>query len=39
MKRFAVAAEKMLLAIEAGDRGRLVKLLHHAKDARDAVGS
>jgi prephenate dehydrogenase len=39
MKRFAMAAEKMLLAIEAGDRGRLVKLLHRAKDARDAVGS
>lgn len=39
MKRFAVAAEKMLSAIEAGDRGRLVTLLRRAKDARDAVGS
>ncbi|RLS76634.1 MAG: prephenate dehydrogenase/arogenate dehydrogenase family protein [Planctomycetota bacterium] len=39
MKRFAIAAEKMLSAIEAGDRGRLVTLLRRAKDARDAVGS
>jgi hypothetical protein len=39
MKRFAVVAEKMLSAIEAGDRDRLVKLLRRSKDARDAVGS
>jgi prephenate dehydrogenase len=39
MKRIATIAEKMLTAIEAGDRRRLVALLERAKDARDAVGS
>jgi prephenate dehydrogenase len=39
MKRIAAAAEKMLVAIEAGDRRRLVSLLERAKEERDAVGS
>ncbi len=39
MGRFAAVAEKLLLAIEAGDRRRLVSLLKRAKDHRDAVGS
>jgi prephenate dehydrogenase len=39
MKRFAAAAEKLLAAIERGDRRRLVELLTRAKDSRDALGS
>jgi len=39
MKRFATAAEKLLAAIERGDRRRLVELLTRAKDRRDALGS
>jgi len=39
MKRFAACVEKMLAAIEAGDRRRLVSLLARAKEHRDAVGS
>jgi len=39
MKRFAVAAERLLAAIERGDRRRLVDLLSRAKGTRDAVGS
>jgi hypothetical protein len=31
--------EKMLAAIEAGDRRRLVAVLRRGKEARDAVGS
>jgi prephenate dehydrogenase len=39
MRRFAGAVEKMLSAIEAGDRRRLVSLLRRAKDDRDALGN
>jgi prephenate dehydrogenase len=39
MKRFAGLMERMLSAIEAGDRRRLVALLERAKEQRDAVGS
>jgi len=39
MRRILVASERMLAAIEAGDRRRLVDLLEHAKDTRDALGS
>ncbi len=39
MKRFAAAAEKLLAAIDRGDRRRLVELLTRAKDSRDALGS
>ncbi len=39
MKRFAGLVERMLSAIEAGDRRRLVALLARAKEQRDAVGS
>ena len=39
MKRFAAATEKLLAAIERGDRRRLVELLTRAKDSRDALGS
>jgi prephenate dehydrogenase len=39
MKRFAVAIEKLLAAIDRGDRRRLVDLLSRAKDTRDALGS
>ena len=39
MKRFAGVIEKMLTAIESGDRRRLVALLERAKEQRDAVGS
>ena len=39
LRRIASASEKMLAAIEAGDRRRLVILLSRAKDARDALGS
>ncbi|MGI9177201.1 MAG: prephenate dehydrogenase, partial [Pirellulales bacterium] len=39
MKRFAGFVERMLSAIEAGDRRRLVALLARAKEHRDAVGS
>ncbi|MFM1996103.1 MAG: hypothetical protein RLZZ111_490 [Planctomycetota bacterium] len=39
MKRFAGIVERMLSAIEAGDRRRLVALLERAKEHRDAVGS
>jgi len=37
--RIATAAERILAAVEAGDRRRLVNLLSRAKDARDALGS
>jgi prephenate dehydrogenase len=37
--RVAAAAERILAAVEAGDRRRLVTLLSRAKDARDALGS
>jgi prephenate dehydrogenase len=39
LRRVAGAVEKMLAAIEAGDRRRLATLLRRAKDVRDAVGS
>jgi prephenate dehydrogenase len=39
VKRVETAAGKLLAAIEAGDRRRLVTLLSRAKDARDALGS
>jgi cyclohexadieny/prephenate dehydrogenase len=39
MQRFAAAVEKLLAAIERGDRRRLVELLTRAKDSRDALGS
>ena len=39
MKRFAVMAERLLVAIDRGDRRRLVDLLSRAKGTRDAVGS
>lgn len=39
LKRVATAAERMIAAIEAGDRRRLVTLLSRAKDVRDALGS
>ena len=39
MKRFATTVEKLLAAIERGDRRRLVELLSRAKDTRDALGS
>jgi len=37
--RIAIAAERILAAVEAGDRRRLVNLLSRAKDARDVLGS
>ena len=37
--RIASAAERILAAVEAGDRRRLVNLLSRAKDARDVLGS
>jgi prephenate dehydrogenase len=39
LARIATGAEKMLAAIEAGDRRRLRTLLTRAKEDRDAVGS
>jgi prephenate dehydrogenase len=39
MKRFAGAVEKLLAAVAAGDRRRLVALLAKAKEGRDALGS
>ena len=39
LSRIAGATEKMLTALEKGDRRKLVSLLHAAKEARDAVGS
>ncbi|NBW97560.1 MAG: prephenate dehydrogenase [Planctomycetia bacterium] len=39
LSRVASAAEKILFALEKGDRRKLVALLAAAKDARDAVGS
>lgn len=39
VNRFAAVMERMLAAIEAGDRRRLVALLSRAKERRDAVGS
>ena len=39
LARIATGAEKMLAAIEAGDRRRLRTLLARAKEDRDAVGS
>jgi len=39
VQRVEVAAGKILAALEAGDRRRLVRLLSRAKDARDALGS
>lgn len=38
LARIAAGAEKMLAAIESGDRRRLVTLLARAKEERDAVG-
>lgn len=38
LARIATGAEKMLAAIEAGDRRRLMTLLTRAKEDRDAVG-
>jgi prephenate dehydrogenase len=38
VRRFETAAAKVLAALEAGDRRRLVTLLSRAKDARDALG-
>ncbi len=37
--RIATAAERILAAVQAGDRRRLITLLSRAKDARDALGS
>ena len=39
MRQIATASERLMAAIEAGDRRRLVTLLSRAKDARDALGS
>jgi prephenate dehydrogenase len=39
LSRIAVMTEKMLAALESGDRRRLVSLLTRAKEDRDAVGS
>lgn len=39
LSRIAAATEKMLTALERGDRRKLVALLQAAKEARDAVGS
>lgn len=39
LRRITSASDKILAAIEAGDRRRLVTLLSRAKDARDALGS
>ncbi|MFM9059977.1 MAG: prephenate dehydrogenase [Planctomycetaceae bacterium] len=39
MSRFAASAERLLAAIERGDRRRLVDLLARAKESRDALGS
>lgn len=39
MKRFATTVERLLAAIERGDRRRLIELLSRAKDTRDALGS
>jgi len=39
LSRIAGTTEKMLTALEKGDRRKLVSLLHAAKEARDAVGS
>ena len=39
LSRIAAATEKFLIALEAGDRRRLVSLLKRAKEDRDAVGS
>lgn len=38
LSKIARTAEKMITAIEAGDRRRLVTLLSQAKEERDAVG-
>jgi len=38
MKRFAGSVEKLLAAVAAGDRTRLVSLLAAAKEGRDALG-
>jgi prephenate dehydrogenase len=39
LSRIAGVTEKMLAALAAGDRRRLVSLLTRAKEDRDAVGS
>jgi prephenate dehydrogenase len=39
LRRIATTQEKLLAAVEAGDRRRLVTLLTKAKEDRDAVGS
>ncbi|MFM7245579.1 MAG: prephenate dehydrogenase [Planctomycetaceae bacterium] len=39
MKRFAVSVERLLAALDRGDRRRLVELLSRAKGTRDALGS
>jgi hypothetical protein len=38
LSRVAAATEKMLAALEKGDRRKLVALLAAAKEHRDAVG-
>lgn len=38
-RRISALADRLLRAIEAGDRRRLVAILEQAKEARDAVGS
>ena len=39
LSRIAAVTEKILAALESGDRRRLVSLLKRAKEDRDAVGS
>jgi len=39
LRRITTACERILAAVEAGDRRRLVTLLCRAKDVRDARGS
>jgi len=39
VSRIAAVTERMLSAIEKGDRRKLVALLQRAKDERDALGS
>jgi prephenate dehydrogenase len=39
LRRISAGSERILSAVEAGDRRRLVTLLSRAKDVRDALGS
>ncbi|MFM8413284.1 MAG: prephenate dehydrogenase [Planctomycetota bacterium] len=39
LEKIEASAARMLAALKAGDRRRLVTLLSHAKDVRDALGS